>query len=88
MSIKFEDNELRDLNRSDFDVLVKSFSIDDRIFKKTTAYRNFMSRFNVYTNLHFDEVAFKYVILNNVVIFSNENKYRYELQAREKLVFD
>ena len=75
MSIRFENNELRGFNKSDFDTLTKSFSIDDRIFKKITIYRNFMSRFNVYANLHFDKVAFEYVISNNVVIFFNENKH-------------
>ena len=88
MSIRFEDNELRNFNKSDFDILTKSFSIDDRIFKKIITYRNFMSRLNVYINLHFDEIAFEYVIFNNVVIFFDEDKHRYELLIKKKLVID
>ena len=54
---------------------MKLFSINSRIFKKVTIYRNFINRFNIYINLHFDKVAFKYIIFNNVIIFFNENKY-------------
>ena len=45
-----------------------------------------MNRFNVYINLRFDEIAFKHIIFNNVVIFLNKDKYRYEFLIREKLV--
>ena len=69
MNIKFENNELRDLNKFNFNVLMKSFSIDNKKFKKTTIYRNYINRFNIYINLHFDEIAFKYIIFNNVIIF-------------------
>ena len=54
---------------------MKSFSIENKIFKKIIIYRNFINRFNVYINLHFDEIMFKYVIFNNVIIFFNEDKY-------------
>ena len=83
MNIRFENNELRDFNEFNFNILTKSFSIDDKIFKKITIYRNFINRFNVYINLHFDEIAFEYIIFNNVVIFFNKDKYR--LLIREKL---
>ena len=69
MSIRFENNELRDFNKFDFNVLTKSFLIDNKIFKKLAIYRNFINWFNVYINLHFDEIAFKYVIFNNVIFF-------------------
>ena len=73
MSIKFENNKLRNLNKFNFDILMKLFSINDKIFKKTIIYYNFINRFNVYINLHFDEIAFEYVIFNNVVIFRDIN---------------
>ena len=88
MNIKFENNELRDLNKFDFNILTKSFSINDKIFKKIIIYRNFINRFNMYINLHFDEIAFEYVIFNNVVIFFNEDKHRYEFQIKKKFVFN
>ena len=43
MSIRFENNELRDLNKFDFNVLTKSFLIDNKIFKKIAIYRNFIN---------------------------------------------
>ena len=88
MNIKFENNELRNFNKFNFNILTKLFSIDNKIFKKIIIYRNFMSRFNVYINLHFDKIMFEYVIFNNVVIFFDEDKYRYELQIKKKLIFD
>ena len=88
MNIKFENNELRNFNKSDFNILTKLFSIDDKIFKKITIYRNFINRFNVYINLHFDKIAFEYIIFNNVVIFSNEDKHRYKLLIKKKLVIN
>ena len=88
MNIRFEDNELRDLNKFDFNTLTKSFSIDNKISKKIIIYRNFINRFNIYINLHFDEIAFKYVIFNNVVIFFEKDKHRYEFQLKKKFVFD
>ena len=33
----------------------------------------------MHISLHFDEIAFEYIIFNNVIIFFNENKHRYEL---------
>ena len=68
--------------------LMKSFSIDNKIFKKITIYRNFINRFNVYINLHFDEITFKYIIFNNVIIFFDKDKHRYEFQIKKKFVFN
>ena len=87
MNIKFENNELWDLNKFNFNILMKSFSIDDKIFKKIIIYRNFMSQFNMYTNLHFNKITFKYVIFNNVIIFFDKNKHRYEFQIKKKTRF-
>ena len=36
--IRFENNQFRDLQRSDFDILFKSYSIDERISKKAAIY--------------------------------------------------
>ena len=43
-----------------------------------------MNRFNVYINLHSNKIAFEYVIFNNVVVFFDENKYRYEFSIKKK----
>ena len=86
MNIRFENNELRDLNKFDFNALTKSFAIDNKIFKKTTIYRNFINRFNVHISLHFDEITSEYITFNNVVIFFNKDKYRYEFLTKEKLI--
>ena len=42
----------------------------------------------MYINLHFNEIAFKYIIFNNVVIFSKKDKHQYEFQIKKKLVFN
>ena len=47
-----------------------------------------MSRFNVHINLHFDEIAFEYVISNNLVIFFKKDKHQYEFQIKKKLIFN
>ena len=83
MNIKFENNELRNFNKSNFNVLTKLFLINNKIFKKITIYRNFINRFNVYINLYFDEIASKYIISNNVIIFFKKDKHRYEFQIKK-----
>ena len=73
---RYEDSELRELDRADFDELAESFSIGGKLSKKAAAYRNFMSRPNVHAGLHFDEVASEYATPNNVVTFAGEDKHR------------
>ncbi len=45
-----------------------------------------MSRLNIYINLYFEDIIFKYIILNNLVTFSGEDKYRFKLYSN-KFIF-
>lgn len=79
INTRFEDSQLQDLSRFNFDTLFESFLISDKIFKKTATYRNFINKSNVYTDLHFDKVITKYTTFNNIITFSSKDKHRYEL---------
>ena len=73
--IKFKYNQFQNFERYIFNILSKSYFINNKIFKKAVIYKIFIKKFNIYIDLHFNEIIFEYIILNNVITISNKNKY-------------
>lgn len=67
--------ELHEVRRLKYDQLIKIYEVERKKFKKTVIYCKVMTCFNVHTELHFENVATKYIILNNCIMFMNEDKH-------------
>lgn len=73
-ALKFDVNALK-LKRSKYNTLIKFYTVIKKLSKKITTYRNILNRFNIHVDLHYENVAVKYIIFNNCIIFINENKH-------------
>lgn len=67
--------ELHEVRRLKYDQLIEIYEVQKKKFKKTVIYHEVMTRFNVHTELHFENVVIKYIILNNCITFMSEDKH-------------
>lgn len=73
---EFEDSDLQQLGRSEYEHLAETFEVDGGAAKQAEAYRNVMGRPNVHAALHYADVASEYATPNNCTTLSGEDKHR------------
>ena len=74
------DDESKNQKSNEFQDLFVEFLVSRNVIKKIKTYRVFITRFNIYVELHYKKILIKYVIINNVMIWINENKHKYVLE--------
>ncbi len=74
----YNENELfklHEVRRLKYDQLIEIYEVERKKFKKTTIYHKVMTCFNIHAELYFENVAIKYVTLNNCIMFTNKDKH-------------
>ena len=61
---------------TEYEKLTKTFTVSNKITKKTAEYRKFLKRPNIYISLYYVLIIAEYTVPSNCITFFGENKYR------------